>query len=115
MKKVIIMAAALMTLGAFAQAEDMELSFNEEAFSSYEECTSTVTSRAGLISRDTLLDTCSPYLKTDYDSCQAFLISDGKWEQMFICAPELKAGEVIVRSTGAVVEVCSHMNWNCDN
>ena len=114
-KKVILMAAVLLIQGACAQAGEMELSSNEEAFSSYEECTSTVTSRAGLISRDTILDTCSPYLKTAYDSCQAFLISDGKWEQMFVCAPELKAGEVILQSTGAVVEVCSHMNWNCDN
>ena len=114
MKKVMMMATALLIQGSFAQAKDFKLS-SKEVFSSYEECTTTVTSRAGLISRDTLLDTCSPYLKTAYDSCQAFLISDGKWEQMFECSEELKDGEVIVRSTGAVVDVCSYMNWNCDN
>ena len=109
MNKRFLVAFLVMTHISFAQA-----GFHK-ANSSYSECISSTVSKAKLISRDRLLAICEKYQKTTYDNCQAFLISDGKWEQMFECRPDLKEGEVILQQNGEVVDVCDYMGWSCKN
>lgn len=113
MKAVNLIVFIVLAQVSFAQAGLFEWGRAQKTYSSYGECLSSMTSADKLIPRDALLAACGQYQKTAYDNCQAFLVSDGKWEQMFACRPDLKEGEVIVQQTGSVVDVCEYMNWDC--